>query len=239
MTFNPKVALNSGQTQNIDYTPGSAVAAGDVVIINGVAYFAQRDIASGVPGALAFSGGVWKGNKKTGAFTAGDAVYYKTTEDPVTGTAGTGAFTSSSSGATFAGYAVADAASGDQFVYFVKANASTVTATITANTASSITDPGASGAIPVTGSGYVDIVTAGAETRTLAAPTVKGSQLLISFKTKVGNCVITCATTVNTTGNNTITLSAAGQAVLLIAKTSGSTILWSVVSNDGASLSTV
>ena len=102
-----------------------------------------------------------------------------------------------------------------------------------------VADGGASSAIPVTASGTCPLVTAGAETRTLAAPTFAGQQLMLTFKTKVGNCVVTCATTVNATGYNTITFSAAGQAVLLAAKISGSSILWSVVSNDGAALSTV
>ena len=104
---------------------------------------------------------------------------------------------------------------------------------------SEITDPGNAGAIPVTQSGYCDIVTAGAETRTLAAPTFKGQTMLISLKTDGGDCVIAVATLVNQTGNNRITLGDAGDAISLIAKSSGATILWSVVHNDGCALSTV
>ncbi|MCX5683756.1 MAG: hypothetical protein NT049_08735, partial [Planctomycetota bacterium] len=63
--------------------------------------------------------------------------------------------------------------------------------------------------------------------------------LLVSLKTDGGNCVITCATTVNQTGNNTITLDDAGDAILLVAKANGTNKRWSVVSNDGAALSTV
>jgi len=102
-----------------------------------------------------------------------------------------------------------------------------------------ITDPGNAGAIPVTDSGTVQIVTAGAETRTLAAPTILGQQLLITMKTDGGDAVITVSTTVNQTGNNTITLNDAGDAVLLVAKQNGANLRWSVVSNDGASLTTV
>ena len=90
-----------------------------------------------------------------------------------------------------------------------------------------------------TGTGHCDIVTAGAETRTLAAPTYLGQMLLLSLKTDVGDCVITCATTVNQTGNNTITMDDAGDAVLLVAKANGADKRWSVVSNDGCTLSTV
>ncbi len=236
MSYNPKVSLFSGHVQTIDYTPVSAVAAGDIVIINGLAYFAPADIPAATLGSLVFSGGVWKGNKKTGALTAGDLLYYKATEDPVVGTAGTGAFTGSSSGATAVGYVTADAASGDQFVYFVKFPAATVTSTVTSNTGSAITDPGASGAIPVTDSGHVDIVSATAETRTLADPTVKGQQLLISFKTDGGDCVITVAHAFDTSSHTTITLNDAGDWVLLIATTNGANIRWGLVTNSGTTL---
>lgn len=126
MSFNPKVAFFSGQTQNIDYTPGSAVAAGDVVVINGIAYFAQLPIAANALGSLVFSGGAWQGNKDTSVFAAGDEVYWIPTGTPVSGTASSGAFSNAfASGAIFAGYAVAAALTGDQFVYFVKTQGAT------------------------------------------------------------------------------------------------------------------
>ena len=59
------------------------------------------------------------------------------------------------------------------------------------------------------------------------------------MKTDGGDAVVTCATTVNQTGNNTITLNDAGDAVRLVAKQNGANLRWSVVSNDGATLSTV
>ena len=114
-----------------------------------------------------------------------------------------------------------------------------VTNTVHNALTASITDPGNAGAIPVTDSGECEIVTAAAETRTLAAPTYAGQLLLISMKTDGGDCVIACATTVNQTGNNRITLNDAGDAVLLVAKVNGTNKRWSVVSNDGAALSTV
>lgn len=123
MSFNPKVALYSGQTQNIDYTPGSAVSAGDVIVINGIAHFAQRDIPANTLGALAFAGGTWAGNKASGAISKADALYWNPTGNPNVGTAGTGAITNAyAAGYTFLGYATADAASADQYVYFDKAN---------------------------------------------------------------------------------------------------------------------
>lgn len=130
--------------------------------------------------------------------------------------------------------AMEDYASGDLFsVLIIRTFVSAATPTLL------IADPGASGAIAVTNSGHVEIVTAGAETRTIAAPSFIGQRLLISFKTKVGNATITVASTVNRTGNNTVALTAAGQAVELVASASGSSFVWNVAFNDSATLSTV
>jgi len=102
-----------------------------------------------------------------------------------------------------------------------------------------IADPGNAEAIPVVKSGWVPLVTAGAETRTLAAPSLVGQELTLYCKTFVGNCVVTCATTVNEAGNNTITFSATGQACCLYAVEEGSNLRWRLASVDGATLSTV
>lgn len=102
-----------------------------------------------------------------------------------------------------------------------------------------ITDPGNAGAIPVTKSGYCPLVTAGAETRTLGAPTFIGQRLQLHLKTDGGDCVVTCSTTINQTGNNTITFNDAGDCIELVAKENGSNLRWSLVFNDGTSLSTV
>ena len=100
-------------------------------------------------------------------------------------------------------------------------------------------DPGNAGAIPVTESGHCSIATAGAEPRTLAAPSYAGQMLSLAMKTDGGDCVITCATGVNQTGNNTVTLNDAGDSILLVAIESGANKRWRVVANDGCTLSTV
>lgn len=102
-----------------------------------------------------------------------------------------------------------------------------------------IADPGASGAIPVTQSGTVAIVTAGAETRTLAAPTYVGQELVIYMKTDGGNAVLTCTTGLNQTGNNTATYADVGDVMVLRAVEVGSNLRWRIVGNDGVALSTV
>jgi hypothetical protein len=103
---------------------------------------------------------------------------------------------------------------------------SVLTVTGPNRTLSAITDPGNAGAIPVIKSGYCALVTAGAETRTLAAPTYIGQELLLYMKTDGGNCVVTCATTFNEAGNNTITFANTGEAVRMIAVEEGSNLRW-------------
>jgi predicted RecA/RadA family phage recombinase len=187
----------------IDYTPVSAVSAGQVFVIGDLIAVAKLDIAAGIQGALHLVG-VYDFPKVT---TGGSGIAVGTTVY----------WNSDTSNAQAA------ASTYKQLGKVVKAAA----------------DPGASGAIPVTASGYVDIVTAAAEARTIAAPTSKGQQLLLSMKTDGGDCVVTVASTVNQAGNNTITFNDAGDAVLLVAKTNGANIRWSVAMNDGAVLSTV
>lgn len=102
-----------------------------------------------------------------------------------------------------------------------------------------IPDPGNGGAVNVTASGYVSLVTGGAETRTIAAPSFQGQELQLDFQTDGGDCVITVATTVNQTANNTLTFADAGDQIILRAGRSGSNLRWRVVANDGVALTTV
>jgi hypothetical protein len=105
--------------------------------------------------------------------------------------------------------------------------------------ANTIADPGASGAIPVTKSGSVALVTAGSETRTIADPSFPGQTLNLYLKTDGGNCVITTASPANQTGNNTLLGEDVGDHVSLQAIEDGADIEWRIVANDGWALSTV
>src|SRR4051812_43230958 len=98
-----------------DYTPASAVYAGDIIVIGSKAYLNPNDIAASAKGAL-HADGVWQVPKDTSTFSDGDAVYWSTTGSPNVGTASTGAATSTASGNTLMGAAVGAAATGDQFV---------------------------------------------------------------------------------------------------------------------------
>lgn len=103
-----------------------------------------------------------------------------------------------------------------------------------------VSDPGDAGAIPVTNSGYCALVTAGVETRTLAQPTFIAQELLIYLKTFGGQCTVTCGTTVNEAGNNTITFTATGQSIRLIGCEQGAGIRWRcAVADPTTILSTV
>jgi len=103
-----------------------------------------------------------------------------------------------------------------------------------------VTDPGDGEAIPVTYMhASIAITTAAAETNTLAIPTVVGQTLHLYCDTyAVGDRVITAASGVNQTGNNTLTFGAARDAIKLEAITVGGALAWNVVYNDGVGLST-
>lgn len=106
--------------------------------------------------------------------------------------------------------------------------------------ANAISDPGDGQAIPVTASGSIAITTAGAETNTMAIPTFVGQQIsLICDVYAVGDRVITVASAVNQTGNNTLTFGAAADMIVLTAMQVGGVLVWRVTANDGVALSTV
>jgi len=209
-----------------------------VVVLGSMIGVTKVPIEANALGALAVRGlfDVVKANEQQ---AQGAALYWDADGNPYGGTVGTGCATTTADGNTFIGFAQSAAGATAETVRVLWSGPVTVTNTVHNALTAEIDDPGAAGAIPVTDSGHVDIVTAAAETRTLAAPTYVGQLLLISLKTDGGDCVITCATTVNQTGNNTITLGDAGDAILLIGKANGANNRWSVVSNDGCALSTV
>ena len=96
-----------------------------------------------------------------------------------------------------------------------------------------IPDPGDAAAIPAHLGGVVKLVTAGAETRTLAAPTCPvGSKLVLALDTDGGNCVITVTSAFNVAANNTITLADVSECVTLQVITKAGALRWSVLHSD-------
>ena len=102
-----------------------------------------------------------------------------------------------------------------------------------------VADPGDGNAISSSSSGYVPLVSAGAETRTLADAGRAGLTLDLYFKTDGGDCVVTIASPVNQTGNNTLTFADVGDHIRLASIEDGSDFEWRVITNDGVALSTV
>jgi len=102
-----------------------------------------------------------------------------------------------------------------------------------------ITDPGNAGAIPVTASGGVSLITAGAETRTVAAPTFAGQTLAFFFETDGGDCVITFATSLNVATNTVATFANATESLIVqaIVVTSAGGLGWRITHIDGPVLS--
>lgn len=86
--------------KRIDYTPGGAVAAGDVVVIGAECFVADRPIAANTLGSLAAEGIFQVAKNATLTISAGDAVYWNAGSHEITKT----------SSDTYFGTAVADAA---------------------------------------------------------------------------------------------------------------------------------
>jgi len=130
----------------------------------------------------------------------------------------------------------------DADILTANVNAETVLAEMLPATASiaAIADPGDTGAIPVIRSGNCAL-TSGAtgETRTVAAPGSVGITLSMSHDVDGGgNAVITVATAINQTNNNTITMADAGDVVVLTSVQVGGVPIWRLLVNDGAALTT-
>lgn len=103
-----------------------------------------------------------------------------------------------------------------------------------------IPDPGNGGTIDVSRSGYLELTSAGAETRVLPDPTFRGQVLDIVFIVDGGNVVITAASAVNQTGNNTLTWTDVGEHTRLVGAFNATDGWeWKTVCNDGAALTTV
>lgn len=213
--------------RTIDYTPSGAKSAGDVVQVAGILGVVATDLAADEKGALHVDC-VVNVVKVTGAIDQGVPINWNATGDPLGGTVGTGAATTGAG--VPMGFAAEAALSGDTRVKVILTRPLNQLATV-------IADPGNAGAIPVTVTGRVAIVTAGSETRTLAVPTFAGQELLLYVKTDGGTAVITVASAINQTGNTVITMADVNDSIRLHAIENGGALAWRVVCNDGAALS--
>jgi len=110
MAQTPAYRRHSG-AGSVDYTPGGAVTAGDVVVLsNRLVAVATHDIAASALGALA-TDGVFAFPKVSGrSFAQGQPAYWDADATPVSGDASSGAMTDNPALGVFAGFATAAAA---------------------------------------------------------------------------------------------------------------------------------
>lgn len=83
----PMATYFAGTPIVADYTPGSAVSAGDVIVTNDTPRVAHLDIAANTLGALATNDGIYK-MTADGAIGADKKVYWNAAASKVTLTAG-------------------------------------------------------------------------------------------------------------------------------------------------------
>jgi predicted RecA/RadA family phage recombinase len=83
--------FSHGRPTMVDYTPGSAVSAGDVIVIGAEIRIAHVDIAANALGALAIGYGVYtmpKSSAGSSAIADGAVVYWDPATHQITTTAG-------------------------------------------------------------------------------------------------------------------------------------------------------
>lgn len=97
-----------------------------------------------------------------------------------------------------------------------------------------IVDPGDAGTIAIRQWGSVcNIVTAAAETRTLAQPTRSGILAMLNLDTDGGDCVITVTGGFNQTADTSVTLADAGDWILVLSVKVGSSYYWRIIQQEG------
>ena len=83
--------FHHGEYRTMDYTPGSAVTAGDVIVVGDVPAIAHVDIAANKQDALGIGGGVYV-CVGDATIAAGKKVYWDDGNDKVTETAASNTF---------------------------------------------------------------------------------------------------------------------------------------------------
>lgn len=105
-------ATRRQENDHIDYTPGSDVTAGAVVVLGtALVAIAEVDIAANEKGSLALRGG-FNVPKDASDVAQGAALYWDADGSPVGGTALSGAATTTSTGNPFMGFALEAAGTG-------------------------------------------------------------------------------------------------------------------------------
>lgn len=101
----------------------------------------------------------------------------------------------------------------------------------------SIVDPGAGGTIVIDRFGGIcEMVSAGAEARTLADPTAAGIQATVRMRTDGGDITLTAANGLNVAGNTVATYDAVGEQLHMtsVETATAGTFRWEVLVNTGS-----
>lgn len=183
-----------GKPLMVDYTPASAVACGDVVLLSGVPCIAHADIAASTLGALATGGGVYVGPKGAGAIAALAPVYWDAANLQVTTTAAGNAYlgratlaAASDAAEVYFSHVPGDAA--DRLVYSAVAASAAVSNTVTE------TDFDKSVTLPAGTLKAGDVV----RVRAQATPTAGNSTNTLNLKLKIGSTVVLATGAVDVT----------------------------------------
>lgn len=97
-----------------------------------------------------------------------------------------------------------------------------------------IDDPGASGAIPNKETGIVHLVSAAAESRSLAVPDCAGVRLALVMKTDGGDITLTVASAYDESGSTSVVFSDPGQFIVLESyEVASGTYAWRRIASDG------
>lgn len=95
-----------------------------------------------------------------------------------------------------------------------------------------VADPGNAGTITIDRNlAYVPLVSAGAETRTLARPTAEGVRCTLAMKTDGGDITVTVTGGLNESGDTTFVFSDAGQFADFVSCEAGGSFFWRKVSD--------
>ena len=102
-----EATFKHGSPLMVDHTPGSAVSAGDIIVVGSNARIAHKDIGANELGAVAQAGGVYavtKGTDTGDGWSDGDEIYWDNTANEAT---------TDSTDDAFLGFAIGDAADSD------------------------------------------------------------------------------------------------------------------------------
>jgi predicted RecA/RadA family phage recombinase len=221
----PCVFRNEGES--LDYTPGSAVTAGDVVLQGTMIGIAKSDIAANALGSLCVQGVFTVPKDSSNMSAVGTAIYWDADGTPVGGTA-VGAFTVTPTGNTFAGWCLEVAGAGVATVKaLIKSSFAVSVTTIDDLTDVGTVDYAAGSLIVGDGAKFENVPVSGALTLAATGLVAVKSATIAASGTGSGDSAITEGITLVTAADATkaVTLPTAAAGKLCIIKNNANAVL--------------